>query len=135
MESRSGAHPEARAARCSGDPGWHPVCFFPSAAPSRAGRNSFKEASTMVWNVFTRTAGNEPWRELSEIHSQMNRILSQFHDAGTQEFPPIELWSGENGILMHARLPGAKAEDIEISVVGETVTLKGDRRGSGTNAG
>jgi len=33
---------------------------------------------------------------------------------------------------MHAQLPGMEASDLELSVVGETLTLKGNRTGSGT---
>ncbi len=54
---------------------------------------------------------------------------------GAREFPPIEIWSGDDGLLLAARLPGLESEDIEITVVGDTLTLKGNRRGPERSAG
>jgi len=84
----------------------------------------------MVWNALMRgavPAFGSPWRELERIRDQMDRLFADSYGPTAQEYPAIELWSGEDGVVMHARLPGLSPKDIDLSVVGETVTLKGER--------
>jgi HSP20 family protein len=49
---------------------------------------------------------------------------------GTEEFaaPPIEISEAEDEIEVKASLPGMKPEDINISVQGDVVTIKGETR-------
>jgi|RhiMethySRZTD1v2_1073278.scaffolds.fasta_scaffold271243_1 HSP20 family protein len=79
----------------------------------------------MVWNALMRGAA-DPWRELERLHRQMDRYFTDPFPAG--ELPPIELWTGADGVRLHARIPGVSAADIDLSVVDDTVTLKGERR-------
>jgi HSP20 family protein len=58
---------------------------------------------------------------------QMDRLFAGSYGPTANEYPAIELWSGEDGVVMHARLPGLTPSDIDLSVVRETVTLKGER--------
>jgi HSP20 family protein len=90
----------------------------------------------MVWNAYTRSAWN-PWLELSRMHSELNRLFesSERTAPGRGEFPPIEVWSGEEGLKLFAELPGFESGDIEASVVGDTLTLKGTRGEEGTGDG
>lgn len=83
----------------------------------------------MVWNVFTRGGTWDPWRELHRIHSQADRVFSELSTSAPREFPPIEIWSGEAGLLVRAELPGISSDSIELSVVDQTLTLKGERPG------
>ena len=46
---------------------------------------------------------------------------------GSSEYPAIDLWTREDGIRLHAQLPGVAVSDIDLSVVGDTVTFKGTR--------
>jgi HSP20 family protein len=89
----------------------------------------------MVWNAITGSAGWDPWRELHQVQSQLNRLFSDFSADRTREFPPVELWTGEDGALLRAQLPGLSPADAELSVVGDTVTLKGNRPGPEASAG
>jgi HSP20 family protein len=90
----------------------------------------------MVWNAYTR-AGWNPWLELSRMHSELDRLLEgEGRPApGRGEFPPIEVWSGEAGLKLYAQLPGFEPEDIEASVVGDTLTLKGTRAEQAADGG
>jgi len=70
------------------------------------------------------------WRELERVQQQMNRIMSdpwmnRFETPTT--FPPMNVYSNKDGIMVTAEVPGLSAEDIEISVVGETLTISGSR--------
>jgi HSP20 family protein len=88
----------------------------------------------MVWNAFTDGARWDPWRDLHQVHTQLNRLFSDFTSSGASEFPPVELWTGESGLVLRARLPGLSPEDIELTVVGDTLTLKGSRPAPETSA-
>jgi HSP20 family protein len=89
----------------------------------------------MVWNAITGGAGWESWRELHPLHAQRSGLFSALSLSGAREFPPIEIWNGDEGLLLAARLPGLEPGDIEITVVGDTLTLKGNRRSPERSAG
>ena len=42
--------------------------------------------------------------------------------------PAIEVFEKEDRFLVKAELPGMKEEDIDISAVGDTLTIKGERK-------
>jgi len=42
--------------------------------------------------------------------------------------PAIEVFEKEDKFVVKAELPGMKEEDIDISVVGDTLTVKGERK-------
>lgn len=42
--------------------------------------------------------------------------------------PAIEVFDKEDKYVVKAELPGMKEEDIDVSVVGDTLTIKGERK-------
>jgi HSP20 family protein len=42
-------------------------------------------------------------------------------------YPAMNVWTGEDGATVTAELPGVKAEDIDISVRNDSLTLRGSR--------
>jgi HSP20 family protein len=44
-------------------------------------------------------------------------------------FPPVNVWEEGDNLLVEAELPGVKGEDLDISVVGDELTIKGRRTG------
>lgn len=38
-------------------------------------------------------------------------------------YPAVNIWQGEKGLLLRARLPGVKAEELEVSVEGNSLTI------------
>jgi HSP20 family protein len=81
----------------------------------------------MYTNAFTHAATWNPWQEMQRIQAEMNRLFGGLERQIEPEFPPIEAWAGENGLCIVAALPGVDMKDIELSVVGDTLTLKGTR--------
>jgi HSP20 family protein len=73
-----------------------------------------------------------PWREIDRMQRDMNRLMQSFPSfSGAQvapSFPAINVWLSEEGAVVTAELPGVKPEDLDISVVGETLTLTGSRQ-------
>jgi HSP20 family protein len=64
--------------------------------------------------------------ELDRLQREMNRLVSG-RAANRGEFPLVNIWSGADGVQATAELPGVDADDVTISVVGNTLTLSGER--------
>ncbi|MBN1450568.1 MAG: Hsp20/alpha crystallin family protein [Anaerolineales bacterium] len=73
----------------------------------------------------------EPMREMMTLREAMDRL---FDDAftrplslsGVSAMPAIDMYQTEDEIVVKATLPGLKAEDVDITVTGETLTLRGE---------
>jgi HSP20 family protein len=73
----------------------------------------------------------EPMQEMVTLREAMDRL---FDDAFTQpfgrsagsHFPAVDLYQDENDVVVKATIPGLKAEDVQISVNGDLLTLKGE---------
>lgn len=72
--------------------------------------------------------GLDPFLELRRMQSEMNRLFSGFSAVAAREFPPINIWLGENSVVMTAELPGVTPEDVNISLQDEVLTLEGARQ-------
>ena len=73
-----------------------------------------------------------PWREMERLRRDMNHLFAQMPtgfagDVGPT-FPAINVWTDEDGAVVTAELPGVVPDDIDVSVVGDTLTLKGSRQ-------
>ena len=68
------------------------------------------------------------WRELNQIQRDMNRVFDGYSPVRTRtapSYPALNIWSSEEGLVVNAEVPGIDVKDIDISVVGETLTLSG----------
>ena len=63
----------------------------------------------------------DPWRELNRLQDELNRIFV----GARAEFPYVNLYSNDQGCVLTADLPGVDPEGLDITVLGESVTLKG----------
>lgn len=52
------------------------------------------------------------------------------HDAANEapEFPPVNVWTGPDDYVLTARIPGLNAADLDVTVTGDTLTIKGSRQ-------
>ncbi|MDA8077583.1 MAG: Hsp20/alpha crystallin family protein [Nitrospiraceae bacterium] len=66
----------------------------------------------------------EPLRELE----RMSRSLAMLSTPMGVEFPPVNISENAEGAVITAELPGVWPSDVEISVKGNTLTLKGSRK-------
>jgi HSP20 family protein len=76
----------------------------------------------------------DPMRDLLTMRQTMDRLLDdrwmqprtgQNGAPGTL-FLPIDVYSNENEVVLLASMPGLKADDVEIVLQGDTVTIKGE---------
>lgn len=78
--------------------------------------------------MFWRETGRRSlWREMDRLQREMNRMMGTFAPRGTGNFPPLNMWANEEHVLLTAELPGVDLESLDISVVGDTITLAGRR--------
>jgi HSP20 family protein len=68
----------------------------------------------------------DSFRELERMQSRLNRLF-EYSRASVVEFPPVNVWTSEDEALLTAEIPGIAAEDIDISIVNATLTLRGKR--------
>ncbi|MDH5655364.1 MAG: Hsp20/alpha crystallin family protein [Spirochaetia bacterium] len=73
---------------------------------------------------------NEPanggaWNDFSTLQSRMNRM---FGEPGEGAFPGVNMHASEEEILVTAEIPGVNAEEIDISIEEDVLTLKFSRQ-------
>jgi HSP20 family protein len=80
----------------------------------------------MLWSQGLGRSGSF-WRDWETIENQMNRLF-----AGTapsaKEFPAINIWTERDSLIVTTELPGVDPGSIDMSVVGKTLTLRGERK-------
>lgn len=62
---------------------------------------------------------------MARLQEEMNSLASRFSTPAG--FPAVNLWTGETSAVVTAELPGVTLEDLDISVVGDTLTIRGLR--------
>lgn len=72
----------------------------------------------------------EPAREMMTLREAMDRL---FDDAFTRPLgligtamPAVDMYQTDDEVVVKAAVPGMKAEDVQINVTGEVLTLKGE---------
>ena len=86
--------------------------------------------------MYRRFRMNPAWREMDRLQQEMNRLFegvgnnaySPVRMRPAPGYPAVNLWTNENGLTLLAEVPGTQPEDIDINVVGETLTLSGVRQ-------
>ncbi len=71
------------------------------------------------------------WREVDRLQREMNRLFESYTPGRTRPapgYPALNLWSSEEGLKVTAEMPGVNSDDLDVSVVGETLTLTGVRK-------
>jgi len=75
----------------------------------------------------------EPFRGTSP-DSQLNRLFSDFFGRVTQEqnlttwAPAVDIYEGENELVVKADLPDVKPEELDIRVENNILTIRGERK-------
>jgi len=77
------------------------------------------------------------WREMDRLQKEMNRLFENYAPTrrSASGYPAMNVWANENGALVTAEVPGVRPDDIDVSVVGETLTLSGMRSMEEMNEG
>ena len=85
----------------------------------------------MLWSEMERLGRVfDPWSEFE----RMNRTLRRFA-LPTVEFPATNVWVSENNAVVTTEVPGIDPNALEISVVKDSLTLRGSRKEEGLKEG
>ncbi len=75
----------------------------------------------------------EPMRDMVTLRDAMDRLFDEaftrpwYGDGGNVPgMPAIDMYQTDDDVIVKATVPGMKPEDIQISVTGDTLTLKGE---------
>jgi HSP20 family protein len=71
--------------------------------------------------------------DLARLHRDMDDLFSTFFGdwpvfSERTVWPAIDVADSENEIIVKAEVPGCKADDIDISVHGSTLTISGEKK-------
>jgi HSP20 family protein len=84
-----------------------------------------------------------PYQEMRRLQQQMEHLFAGLSPAlrapTAGEYPPINFTRKDDGITLEALCPGVDRESVDVTVVGDVVTIRGDRKpefedGEGTEA-
>ena len=70
-----------------------------------------------------------PWNEMRRMRREMDRLMNRASLGMTSApcYPAMNVWTNEDGAIATAELPGFAPDDLDISVVGDTLTVSGNR--------
>jgi len=73
--------------------------------------------------------GWDPWRDLQWLQQDLGKSLqgSGLFPSVSSDAPLVNVWRSEEGALITSEIPGLDPEKLDISINGETVTIKGER--------
>jgi HSP20 family protein len=68
---------------------------------------------------------------MDRLQREMNRLFDDYYPLRQRRapsYPALNVWTNEEGLAVTAEVPGVSPEDIDINVVGDTLTLSGERK-------
>lgn len=70
-----------------------------------------------------------PWSGFRALEKELDRIFGGEHPISSGTWAPaVDFHESKDAYVIEADLPGLKREDIEVTVVNDVVTLKGERK-------
>jgi HSP20 family protein len=77
----------------------------------------------------------EGFGDIRDLQERLNRLFDEGYggissgvEQGTSTFPPIDIRHDQENIYVVAEVPGVSLEALDISITGDTLTIKGERR-------
>jgi len=80
-----------------------------------------------------------PWMKFEYLHQDMNLLSRRFFGNERQlhgqptVFPPLNIYENKNRLLIMAKIPGVTADDLEVFLERDTISLQGKRAVSCTD--
>jgi HSP20 family protein len=72
--------------------------------------------------------------ELARLHDEVDDLIGGFFEGwqtpfwGRARWPAIDIAESENEFVVKAEVPGCKADDVDISVCGNMLTITGEKK-------
>jgi HSP20 family protein len=77
----------------------------------------------------------DPFREMMSLRQAMDRLFEDSFVRPSRMWPesrvgdvPVDMYQTASDVVIRASLPGIDPEEIDISITGDTVTIKGEHR-------
>ena len=77
----------------------------------------------------------EPFRNINDIQGEMNRLFDSLFGrpatvlAGERLWAPLaDMYETKDDLFVALELPGIREKDVNVSITGDMLTVKGDRR-------
>jgi len=81
----------------------------------------------------------DPWRELGWLEREVGRQMGQLFGApgrpAVGSAPAMNVRADHDKVTVTAELPGVSLDDVDVSVVGRRLTIRGERRTAEPGAG
>lgn len=84
----------------------------------------------MLLQRFTDTDLFSSFNDMQRLHNQLNRLFSP---QTSREYPPVNVWTSQDGAIIQAEIPGIEPGGVDISLVNDTLTIRGVRAEECTN--
>lgn len=79
-----------------------------------------------------RPFSRSPWSEFERMRRDMDALLqSMSGDAGQSEamvYPLLNIFEDKDNVYVHGEVPGVMPKNLDVSVEGETLIIKGERK-------
>ncbi len=76
-------------------------------------------------------SGSRSWDPLLDLEREVRRLFASvgFFSVGrlAKAYPPLGLYEASDAYLVTVELPGVEPENLDLSIEGDTLTLKGER--------
>jgi HSP20 family protein len=76
----------------------------------------------------------EPFNELMSLRQAMDRLFEDSFVTPSRAFGrmdvvmPVDMYQTENEVVVKTAIPGVKREDVDITITGDTVSIKGEKK-------
>ena len=82
--------------------------------------------------LFRWPEGWDPFGSLRYIQRELDRLVgrgpfTQGQRVGGGSYPPINVFNGPEDLLVQCELAGVKRQDVDLSITGETLIIKGTK--------
>ena len=80
--------------------------------------------------LFRWPSGWDPLGTLRYMQREMDRLTGragESHRVGGGSYPPVNVLNGPNDMIVQCELAGVRREDLDLSITGETLVIKGSK--------
>jgi HSP20 family protein len=85
------------------------------------------EEEIMFWDDVAYNRFWSPWQELNRLQDEVNRLFTGVRETQPSAYPAVNIWSNHEDAVITAEIPGMDPASLDVSVLGDTVTLRGKR--------
>jgi len=81
------------------------------------------------YNLLDDLWGSELLNQMHTLQENLNRLFGSFpfFESPSSSFPPVNIYTSEDKVLVTSEIPGVRPEDLNITVKDDVVLLKGSR--------